>query len=881
MVEPIEPGEDTLWARWEEVDRLFDAVLDVPPADRERFIVQACKGDLELLRALRELIGITDSNHKRLPGPGPALMRAVWSDSPLVTSSGLEPGRRVGHYRIVSELGRGGMATVYEAERADGTFERRVALKVVRRGVDTDDVIGRFLAERQILSGLTHPNIARLLDGGTTEDGRPFLVIDLVDGQPIDRYSKTHELAVHERLRLFLQVVEAVQYAHRRLVVHRDLKPSNILVTPDGHAKLLDFGIAKLLGGDGDDAPLTRLGVRALTPQYASPEQLRGDAITTASDVYQLGILLHVLLVGERPRDRGGDRGSEMSPLTGEFARPSQLVAGPMRRVLRGDLDTIVQRALREDAEKRYDSAQALGDDVRRHLDRLPIAARPPSMVYRCRKFVGRNRWFPPVAALALVGLSGFGVTRYQHGRQLERERNEARAQADRAEQIKEFMVGVFGSADPYAPADPERGREITVIEALAVGAARASADLADQPILRADLLSAIAGVYESLDQREPAIALLEDVLATRTRTDPIATTHFADEIGRYGNLLSVTGHPDSAESMLQRRIALERELHGEEHPRMADALSDYAYLFDHRGDHERALELRERAERILRLARPVPRAELGELLGTIADTYRALQRLDDADRASRQSAETLGELFGAEHAATAIARIHVAEIARDRGDLETAIRVYRETLPILDRVLGSDHGNTAASWNNYALALVDAGEYAEAEQVHLRLLDLRRRVRGGEDDRDVAAALQNLAALMARLGRWSEAESYALEAREIYEAVTVEGHYLRAFPLLTVAESRLMRDDGVGAEQAMRSALPILRAALPAGHYATAVAECRLGAALVLQGRVGEAAPLVRAALDLLESSEQTPRHYVDECAGNAAALEGSLTRR
>jgi serine/threonine-protein kinase len=886
--------DNVVWERWDEVDGLFEAALDLPPEERERFIEEACRGDLELLRTLRELIAITESGANRVTGPGEALVRAAWSTPDKPAASPLEPGQRIGPYRIVTELGRGGMATVYIAERADGSFQRRVALKVLRRGVDTDDVVRRFLAERQILSNLTHPNIARLLDGGATEDGRPYLVMDLVSGEPITRYADRHRITIRERLLLFLQVAEAVQYAHQRLVVHRDLKPSNILVTTEGQAKLLDFGIAKLLNADADDAPHTRAGVHPLTPQYASPEQLQGGAITTASDVYQLGVLLHILLAGARPSERTA---ASVGDPAVEFTRPSQLLRVPKRarsttqvahdvthieaiaagrsispealqRALRGDLDTILLRALRTEPDQRYDSPLSMAADVRRHLDGLPITARPPTVRYRLRKFIGRNHWLPPVAALVVVGVLGFGFTRYQHGRQLERERNEARSQADRAEQLKDFMIELFGSADPYSPADPERGRAITVVEALALGADRARSELVDRPVLRADLLSSIASVYESLDQNESALALIREVLDIRHAEDVVPTAQYASELGRYADLLALTGEADSAEATWQQRQQLEIELHGPEHPRVADALLSQAYFLDRSGEYERAYENRSNAERILRAAGPSHHELLASVLGAIAENLLQLQRASDAEPAAQESLDLTRQIFADEHPSTAMARVHLAQVLHARGRLDESITLYREALPVLERTLGIEHRNTQASWNNLGIVLTEAEDFAGAEQVHRRILEMRRQMSGGTDNRDVASSLQNLAASLIRQSRFAEAESLAFAARDIYIRTTPDGHYLRAFPLLTVAEARLFQSDGVGAERIGRQALAILRDALPSAHFATAVAECRIGAALALQGRLGEARPLVLAALTTLESNEQTPERFILECA-------------
>ena len=357
------------------------------------------------------LLNRSGSGDEQFMAPAVAMVRAVLDTDP--DADDLPPDATIDRYRIIGRLGRGGMATVYRAERSDGSYEQQVALKVLRRGVDTTDLIRRFLVERQILSSLTHPNIARILDGGSTGDGRPYLVMELVPGEPITAWADARRLSVPARLRLFLQVVDAVHDAHQQLVVHRDLKPSNILVDETGRVKLLDFGIAKLLDADGDH---TDVGARPLTPHYASPEQLEGGRITTATDVYQLGLLLRELLTGLRPVRpdlRTGATTARMSAsvldhgagAASPAARAIQRGTTParLRRRLVGDLDLIVAKALRVEPELRYASADEFAADLRRHLRGLPIQAHPESARYLARKFVTRHRWFiPAVGALAI-----------------------------------------------------------------------------------------------------------------------------------------------------------------------------------------------------------------------------------------------------------------------------------------------------------------------------------------------------------------------------------------------------------------------------------------------------------------------------------------------
>jgi non-specific serine/threonine protein kinase/serine/threonine-protein kinase len=411
-------------ARFLRCEELFHEAAALAETERAAFLQRSCaedpalRADVERLLAAHERAGDFIST--------PAIAAAgEWADGEKSWV-----GRLVGPYRVVRELGRGGMGAVYLAERADGQYEHRVALKVIKRGMDTEQVLARFRAERQILASLDHPNIARLLDGGSTDQGVPYFVMEYIEGEPIDAWADRRELSVDERLQLFLPVCGAVAYAHQHLVVHRDIKPLNILVTPEGVPKLLDFGIAKVLHEDADEATSTVTGMRLLTPEYASPEQVEGRHATTVSDVYALGVVLYELLTGRSPY-----RLRSRTPLdvveavrTTDPERPS--AAGgteKLRRRLRGDLDTILLTALRKEPARRYQSVEQFAGDVRRHLGGLPVTARPDTFGYRAGKFVRRNR--VPVAAgvlLALALLAGTAATAYQA--------REARAAQDRAE---------------------------------------------------------------------------------------------------------------------------------------------------------------------------------------------------------------------------------------------------------------------------------------------------------------------------------------------------------------------------------------------------------------------------------------------------------------
>ncbi|NNM31416.1 MAG: serine/threonine protein kinase, partial [Gemmatimonadetes bacterium] len=417
--------------RWSEIDEVFQEALELDPDAWDAFLAQRCPDDPHVLEAVRALLQADRRATSFLDSSAEALAPDDFAEAVREGKAGRDRvGDRVGAFRVDRLLGRGGMGGVYLAERADGAFEQTVAIKLLRPGLDTRDFVGRLLAERRILSSLEHPNIARLLDGGSTDRGLPYLVLEYVDGIPITEYCRRHGCTIDQRLELFIQVARAVQYAHSNLVVHRDIKPSNILVTDEGRVKLLDFGIAKLLGPDGGrpEGPLTRTGLRPLTPDYASPEQIKGEPVTTASDVYQLGVLLYRLLTGAPPYRVAATGGTLESAISTVRPRPpsdavvatakeaghsgsSPRSPSRLRKRLRGDLDTIVLKALRKEPARRYATALEMADDVRRHLDGRPITARRESRLYRTGKFLRRNAWVAPVTAAGILLMAGFVLT--------------------------------------------------------------------------------------------------------------------------------------------------------------------------------------------------------------------------------------------------------------------------------------------------------------------------------------------------------------------------------------------------------------------------------------------------------------------------------------
>jgi serine/threonine protein kinase/tetratricopeptide (TPR) repeat protein len=872
-------------SRWRAIDAVFQEALDLDPDEWSDFLDRRCAADAQLRRAVEDLLAaerdaesfLEESVESIVPAE---IAAAIGEQAPDPRSD--RTGERVGAFRIVRQIGRGGMAGVYEAARADGEFEQRVAIKFLRRGLDTEDFVRRFLAERQILSSLEHPNIARLVDGGTTDRGLPYLALEYVEGVPITEHCDEAGCSVELRLRLFVQVARAVQHAHTNLVVHRDIKPSNILVTRDGQVKLLDFGIAKLLDPDAETSavPLTRTGFRPLTPEYASPEQARGEPITTASDVYQLGVLLFRLLTGGRPYEISGTGATLEQTITNARPRaPSELVRqvadsatetrlgiSPKRlsRRLRGDLDTIILKALAKEPGRRYATALEMADDVERHLDGRPITARRESSLYRTGKFLRRHAWVAPVSGAAALLVGAYVVTLIRHGRQLEEERNVAR-------DVQRAFVSFFTAPDSDDVGLGEGRRDLTILQAIRDGTDRVRRELADRPAARAELFDAMAAVLQDLDETDRAYELATEALDIERSLYGSESPQVHETLLRVGRL---TPDPDSARAVLEERLNLSRTLYGPNDPATAVSLHALAELDLREGRLEDAVRLLGSAIDIYRASAPPQPRLLAEALAELADNLEPLDRADDAVAAAREGFDILVRELGAQHSETATAGVRLAQALTGAGRYDEARLLYESSLAAMDTELGPTHGRTMSSRNNYAILLRLMGDFAGSEAVYRALLDALRE-RYGEVHSEVASSLQNLAVVVKDQGRYAEAERLSRSAYTMFEETKGPGYFQTAFPLLTISEIRLDLEDYAGAEIVSREALEILRAALPPGHFATSVAECRVGQALAGQGKKADARPFLESgAAALLAGDRREVDAYRDECLEALGAL-------
>ncbi len=861
--------------RWLQVKALFEAALAQPLEARLAFLETASEDEAvrqevaSLLDAAGE-VGPVDRLEEAWARP-----LAAARDGAAVPQPTAEPkaGQRVGPYQVVQVLGRGGMGTVYLAERADGQFEQRVALKLVRDGLDSPSLRDRFFAERRALARLQHPGIARLLDGGLTDDGRPYFAMELVEGERIDDYCDTRRLPIAERLRLFGQVCEAVHHAHQHLVIHRDLKPSNILVTENGepHVKLLDFGIAKLLEETGSEAP-TQTTQRMLTPEYAAPEQVRGMTVSTATDVYSLGVVLYELLTGHRPYEIRTLSPGEMERVICDTAppRPSTIVTSPtdvngkvtpgaisrarstvpdtLVRRLAGDLDTIVLKALAKEPDRRYASAEAFLDDIQRHLDGLPVKARPPSVGYRAQKFVQRNTLVVALVALVMLALgAGLAGTAWQ-AHVAATERDTARREAATAEQVKDYLIEVFGASDPWENPEGGGGTEVTARELLAYGVERVEA-LESEPAVQAEVLAALGSVYYRLGQYEKAQPLLEQALAERRALWGDEHEEVVESLTSLSDLFYETGAYDKVEALDREALAVRRRLLGNDHPDVAMNLNNLAALLHAKGEYEEAETLLREALALRRQALGEAHPDLAETLGNLAVMLRARGAYDESEALQREALAMYRSLHGDAHPTVATSLTNVAAVLRDKGEYEEAKTLQREALAMNRQILGDEHPHVATSLNNLAGLLYEAGAYDESEPLHREALALRRQVLGDAHP-DVAQSLSNLAGSLRALRRYDEAEANYREALSMRRQLLGDTHPDVASSLNNLAGLLHITGEVAEAETLFRTALSMYAERFGDDHLLTARVQHGLGLLLVDTEGAVEAEPMLRTAL-------------------------------
>ena len=837
--------------RWQRVSAIFDAAVDAAPELRAALLNELCTGDVQLRVDVEALLAADAAAIQFDQGVDLArsAVAADWADND--DSQSARPGDRIGPWRLISELGRGGMGVVWLAERADGQFEQRAALKLIKRGMDSDVVLARFLRERQILAHLEHPHIARLLDGGIAEDGRPYFAMEYVEGELLLRYCAERRLNLEARIRLFLDICAAVQFAHRQLIVHLDLKPSNVLITAEGSAKLLDFGIAKLLGDEIGSATQTGdFKDRPLTPAYASPEQLSGATVSTATDIYALGAILYELLSGRRPHDIGAAPTlEEIRTLLETTAPPAPSArAGidapvPSRR-LRGDLDTIVLTALRREPERRYPTVDAFAADLRRYLDGRPIAARRDSAMYRSAKFVARHRLGVVLASLAVLGLlAATAFALWEAGR--------ARAQARQAEAVTAFLIDTFRVADPK---DAPEGAKLSAIDVLDAGAKRLDAQLSSEPELASRFAAVLGAIYLQLGQDDRAITLFGHALELQhARTDD------ADLRAQLARAQYEKGDYAAAEKNADLALIAHRASDGGNSAIVAHDLALQGEIARRQGDFKKAEPLLQQALAMARARLKAPHAQIAADLNELAVLYSDMHRPDEGATLTEEALTMFRALYGENHLDVAENLINLGSFRMQAGHVAEALPLLEQAIAIYRRLLPADHPLLANALVNHARAFDRLGRYREAEPLYLQALAMQRRMLG-EQHPDLAATLNNLAVLYFHEDDYADAADFSRQAMAIWAAQGKPEH-----PFALISKSHLataLRESGdlVQSERIGREVLDARRRLPGDNALAVSISLDDLGVTLRVSGRSAEAVALQRQAEAMREGVKGMP---------------------
>jgi serine/threonine-protein kinase len=828
--------------RWRRIEDLCADALDRPLPERADFIRRACAGDGELAREVESLVDAATTDPGFLGQPLIDLARPSTEY------------RRIDRYRLVRALGRGGMGEVFLGIQEGDDFERSVAVKLIRRGVESDDVSRRFAQERRILARLRHPNIASLLDGGTTDDGTPYVVMEFVDGVRLDRYCRSRDLDEADRVRLMLKVCDAVQHAHRNLVIHRDLKPANILVTEEGVPKLLDFGIGKLLdSGEGDPAadrparaPETRTGMRVLTPEYAAPEQIRGESVTTASDVFALAVIVYELVAGTHPW-AGLDETERLAAIEYGPTTQENRTGGEGEGRISADLRTVLAKALRFEAERRYPTVDAFAEDLRRWLEGRPVTARPDTLGYRTARFVRRNRAAVMSSSIVLAALSAAtGSVLLQRADTAQR----VAAERDKLRETQGFLLEMFGAVGP----DESPGSEVSARALLAAQAERIG-QYDDRPELQAEIQLVLADGYQRLglvDQAHPlAIAALDTRRALLDEDDL--------DVARAESLLGwierERGDPDAAEALLRSAI---RSFRGASPPApepLSKALNDLGVVLGDQGRYDDAVAVL--AESLsLRQSGPEVRAmAVGITANNLASSYWQLQRRDEAIALMEQALATLEAELGPEHGRVWIVRANLLAFQTDGRTPDERIAAWRDYVNRAEGLFGPQHRETA--WAEYQLG-VSLLQAASGPNGPAHVAESRERLAHAVEVADLTYGPAHPRTAQILVGQSngfllerSYEESIAARARavEIFEAAYGPDHPDIGFALRDMSRARYGLGHFAEGDRLAREAWNHHVRVLGRANVYTLVAQVNMARRLAVTGAAAEAVELLSEA--------------------------------
>ncbi len=778
--------------RWQEIEQIVDTALTKDKSQRKKYIQKACKGDKDLIKSVTQLLENIEKSGETNYLEDPNVHQEFRSD---LAESVDQPagkslvGKQIGQYEINDLIGHGGMGSVYLAERTSGTYQQTVALKVMRRGMDTPANIARFKREQHILAKLNHPNIARLIDGGITDENLPYLVMEYVDGIPLYEYCDTHQLSINDRLELFQSVCHAVQHAHSNTVIHRDLKPSNILITKDGTVKVLDFGIAKLLEPENPKTTFfeTRTGARMLTFGYAAPEQIEGETVTTATDSYTLGVLLYELLAGVHPFDLENKNLTEIEQVIrekvptspsnkfrqlpeeekGNIATERNTNPSALADILKGDLDAIVMKALRKGSDKRYKTVEQFLNDLQRRKTNKPIVAREDTLRYKTTKFLKRHKTLLSWVAATLLIISGI-VTYYTV--QLAQQRNRAQLEAQKAEQVTTFLTNLI---EANYPANAQ-GDAITVREFLDMGYQKVQ-ELNRSPAVKANIMQVMSHTYRSLGDIDKAHTLITQIIEMQD-TVAIKQTERAKSYNLYGLILRDQGDIKKAEQMMQRSLELYQEIGQTNNQDFAKLLRDLAYIKRMNSDYEEALRLVRRAIALEEQLYGKNHIRSAETYYVLASILRYQGKYQKAKKEQLKSLNILQQQIDGPHPGKLSNYNNLANLYEIQDSLKKAESYYTKGLNMSHKIYGDYHQSIATHYSNLSAIMKKEGKLDSAETLLHRAMDIRKKVSGPNHPK-VGHILSEQGNILRRRGEFQKADSLFKRAAEIFKSNYEENH--------------------------------------------------------------------------------------------------------
>jgi serine/threonine-protein kinase len=825
-----------MYKHWKRVNRIIDKTLSLDADSRIPFLEDTLSGDPDILKEAKDYLSLIESAEHADFLNGEFLSESLLAremSSAVKDNISIQHiiGKRIGPYEISDLLGEGGMGSVYLAERVDGEFTQQVAIKFLKSGFYSLYLRERFKREKKLLSRLHHPNISRLLDGGITEDGTPYLMMEYVEGVPLDDYCREQNLKLKERLSLFLQICKAVQFAHSKLIIHRDLKPDNIFVTPNGRVKIMDFGIGKSLGTDFDEElnDFTRPGNIIASFDFAAPEQFCSDEVTIQTDVYGLGALLYLLVTDQRVFNLDGKTVGEIETTVRESIpeRPGRLSKQEIGRVSK-DLEAIILKTLRKNPEDRYETVATLMEDIGRLGKGLPVKARQGNLRYRAGKYIKRNR-----SVLSAVGLISLFVVIFSlyHIQQLTQERNIAEAEAEKAQAVTDFLTGVFEYASPYS----QPNAEITAREVLDIGTEYLNDEFIDQPEIKMSLLTSVGSIYNVLGSYDKAESLLMDAYRLKSES------------------------PESAED----------ESLGLIHLNLGNVMLG-------KGDFQSAVEQHEKATQIFsNLNLPGQKAKSLSLWGW--DEYR-LANYARADSLLQLSLSLNIEHNGIKSDHTANSMQRLSWLHHDRGEFEKSDSLFTEVLSIRRELFNRDHPETATTLHSLGWIKYQMGENEQAKSLYQEAISMRNRLFNNKPHADTAWSLNNLGMIFMNDGRYDEAEELFIEALEMRREILPTSHPHISQTLGNLGGIYFYREDFSQAISVFTEVLNNQKSLLGDNHPNLATYFNNLAVVYQNAGEPNKALPLYNEAIDILKIHFENAHPTIIKMRGNLAGLYDEL---